>query len=753
MTEVDHLQTNMQSPEQREDRPPAATGSSWRNWLAPAVVLVLLSLVVGAVYSRSLRAPFVYDDYASVVNNPSIRQIWPLFRPAGRAPFSPQPDLPTSGRPLVNLSLAVNFAVGGLSPFSYHVFNVAVHILNALLLWGIMRRALRLEFFRGRFDRAADPLAFLVALLWAMHPLQTETVQYLTQRTELMVAFFYLATLYASLRYFTAPAPQRNSWWWAAIASCLAGMACKEIMVTAPVMVLLFDRTFVSGSLRSALQQSWQLYAGLASAWLLLLVLNISGPRSASAGFALDVTAWEWWLTQTKVFFIYLKLAVWPWPLVIHYELPYFTSLSEAWPWVTGFAVLGLLVLFLYWWRTAAGYLGVWVFAILSPTLCVPIVTEMAAERRMYLPLAALVVLFVLGVWLALQGVGGWFSSARSEARRWGALTLTAALVFAIGAIYAAVDVRRLNAYDDLETIWADALRHQPENTVALASMGAVLVNTDRAEASLPYLQHALEIDPGNAYAQHFLGAALLKLGNPQQATEHLLEAVKIQPRDAETHQHLGLALVAAGRFPEALEHLKFAAERMPPSAELYGALGAALTRSGQVPAGVEYLSEACRLAPQSEKHHSSLAVALLMQGKQDEAVKAFETAVRLNPDSVETRQNLGVALLRARRLDEAIGQFEAALRTRPSSAETHDNLGIALLQAGRLQAALESFQKSLSLGRNTAELQNNLGTILLRNGKTDEAIEHFEAALRQDPNFRAAQVNLEQARQTRPER
>ena len=355
-------------------------------WIAAGV----LGTAVCLVYVPALSAPLVFDDYHSILLNGSIKSLWPLMGNRGTAPLSPPDASPTAGRPLVNLTLALNYAISGTDLDSYRVFNILLHVLAALVLWGLVRRTLRLEYFGGKFGRAADPLALLVALVWALHPLQTEAIEYVTQRTELMVSLFYLATLYCSLRYFTASEPQRTRWCWlAAAASCL-GMACKESMVTVPVVVLFFEWTFIAGSFREKLRKSWPLYAGLAASWWVMLALNYDTPRSESAGFGLGIPLLPYWCAQTKVLLMYLKLSVWPWPLVISYDVPPETF-SAAWPFVLAAALLGLATLVLLWRKSALGFLGAWVLIILSPTLVVPILREVAAERRMYLPLAAIV--------------------------------------------------------------------------------------------------------------------------------------------------------------------------------------------------------------------------------------------------------------------------------------------------------------------------------------------------------------------------
>src|SRR5262249_11190655 len=177
-----------------------------------------------------------------------------------------------SGRPLVNLSLAVNYAIGGLDVTGYHVWNVAVHVCCALLLFGIVRRTL---------DDAG--VAAASAVLWMVHPLQSEAVDYISARTESMMALCYLATLYASVRSLRSPQGGRSTA--VAVAACAAGMACKESMAAAPMMVAAYDRTFAFRSWKDAVRSRWPLYAGLAATWLVLTALVLHAPRAHSAGF------------------------------------------------------------------------------------------------------------------------------------------------------------------------------------------------------------------------------------------------------------------------------------------------------------------------------------------------------------------------------------------------------------------------------------------------------------------------------------
>ncbi len=342
-------------------------------------------------YWNSFSGPFVFDDVASVVENQQIREWWHVG-----GLLTSERELPVAGRPVVNASFALNYALGGLNVWGYHAWNVSVHLLCALLVFALVRLTLEQPTLRDRFGPRASDLAFAVALLWALHPLNTEAVDYVTQRTETMMALFYLATLVASIRGVAEPSQRR--WPIAAVALCAAGMACKESMVTAPVMVVLYDRAFVFGSLKEAFARRWWLYAGLAATWVVLLLLLQSGARINSAGFSAGVGVWTYLLNQTVMIVRYLYLAIWPWSLVSNYGWPASLTLADVLPQAVAICALLAATLVATFRWPPLGFAGCWLFLTLAPTSSVvPIATEVGAERRMYLPLVSLIALVVVG--------------------------------------------------------------------------------------------------------------------------------------------------------------------------------------------------------------------------------------------------------------------------------------------------------------------------------------------------------------------
>ena len=450
---------------------------------------ILLTLAVGMTYRGVLSAPFIFDDTLTIVGNASLRSLWPLLNfSGGYSPLQAPAETTVFGRPVVNLSLALNYHFSQLDPRGYRLTNVALHVLVALVLAAIVRRTLRLDFFQRRFTSAADPLALAAALLWALHPLNTECVAYITQRSEVIMGLAYLLTLYMSQLYWsTQNRLARAMWLILAVVVCQLGMFSKESMASVPAIVLLYERTFVAGSFRRAIGASWPLYVALALTWLPLAAFNLHGPRTPIVGFGLGVSGFEWWCTQCKVLFLYLKLSVWPWPLVIHYDMPYLDSIAAAWPWVALTSLLIAAIVFGVLRGSAWGFVGTWFFAVLSPTLLIPLTAEIAAERRMYVVLTALIPAAVAGCYALLRRAAASRSARTVAAEPKLPLVLTLAAAAVLAGAYSLIDLRRLAVYTDKLTLWSDTAENQPNNHIVQLNLATALDAAGRRDEAIEH--------------------------------------------------------------------------------------------------------------------------------------------------------------------------------------------------------------------------------------------------------------------------
>jgi len=562
-----------------------------------------------------------------------------------------------AGRPLVNFSLAINHALGGQSVAGYHAFNLAVHLLAALTLFGLVRRTLLRPVLRGRFGTVALPVAFSIALLWTIHPLQTEAVTNVAYRTELFVGLFYLLTLHCFARGVESPTPGR--WQLVAVLACLCGMASKEVMVSAPLMVLLYDRTFVAGTFREAWRLHRRLYCGLAATWLLLgyLVAGMGAARGVSAGFGLGITWWNYALTQSQAIVHYLRLAVWPAPLIFDYGISVVSQAKDVAPQLFVVLLLAAGTAIALRRRPVLGFIGAWFFAILAPSSSVvPIVTQTMAERRMYLPLAAVVTLGVAGLFILL-----------------GRRTVVVWLAVAIGL--AGLTVKRNATFRSEESVWIETIAHRPQNARAYNNLGSVLSDRGRIPEAIENFETALRLEPNYTYAQMNLGAALGKIGRPQEAIPHFEAALRLEPHHPEARTNLGSALLVLGRNKEAVRQLEQAVAEFPHSAEAHAVFALALNARGEAAAAIRELEAALKINPGQLATRYNLATILLEHGRAQDAIPHLVQVIRLKPEFADAHYNLALALQRLGRVPEAIEHYEEALRLNPSFTDARQHL------------------------------------------------------------------------------
>lgn len=517
----------------------------------------MLILVAGlAAYANSFQGVFVFDDEPAIARNENLKALWPLTRA-----MSAPDDTTLSGRPVATLSFAIDHAIHGGSLFGFHATNLAIHLIASLLLFGIVRRTLETEAIGDAVRERAPGLALASALLFVVHPLQTGAVTYLVQRVESLMGCLYLATLYSAVRAHSASPSARPLWFGLAVATCGLGMATKEVMVTAPLIVILWDFLFAPGRSR----QRRLLYAALTSTWLILGILVASGARTGSVGFGFE--AWPWWrylLTQAEVLIHYLRLALYPRPLVLDYDWPAVSSWTQVV--LPGLPVLGLLVATVRGVirKHPAAFAGAWFFLILAPTSSVlPIVTEVAAEHRMYLPLAGLIALLVTACFQLLPR--------------------TLSKVFLVTGVVAFgwMTHNRNEDYRDFDRIWLDTIAKRPDNARARNNYATSLLAQGRFADAEVHLRAAVARNTSFAEAEANLGVALSAQGQLDDGAAHLERALVLRPEFAEAQRNLGENHAMRGRMKEAAVAYDSALKRLPDDVRLLNRLGWILATSG----------------------------------------------------------------------------------------------------------------------------------------------------------------------------
>lgn len=551
--------------------------------------LVLLAGLLFLAYRNSLDVPFLFDDEPAITANPRIRHLWP-FGDHGYAVQSTE-----AGRPLVRLTLALNYRLGGLEPRGYHLFNLGLHFASALLLFELLWRLLSAPRAAAGLRDSAPFLAAGVTALWSVHPLLTDAVTYVIQRTELQMSFFLLATLLCALR----GALGRAGWNALAVLCCFLGMGCKEAMAMAPVLVVLMERAFVFGTFRAAFARRKGVYAALLASWIPLALIVASGPRDETAGWHLGIPWWRYLLTQGPVILHYLELVFWPAGLVLDYGKRLADGPREWW---LGVSVVGALFVASAWAcvkRPTLGFAGACFFLILAPSSSiVPILTEVGAERRMYLPLAALLTVLLLGLW--------WLVTALSE--RAGVRRAAFGALVGLGVLLATPATIARNAVLRSElTAWQDAVAKRPDNPGAHNNLGRVYAKRGELELARQHFETAVGLPDCGVDAYTNLGLVLADLGRLEESEAYLRTVVRDNPDFAQGYEYLGSVLMRREKWADARAAYETCLRLGRRSASILNDHARTLFKLGDLEGAIRQLEEALVLEPGHEVARGNL--------------------------------------------------------------------------------------------------------------------------------------------------
>lgn len=695
----------------------------WASQGSPVVRWLCLAIVVAAgtvSFANSFEGAFIYDDSKWVVRNAPERNkaIW-------KSSFE-------ATRPLVELTLAANYRLNAkyntqvyeakssdIEPWGYHLVNLIVHLLAAMTLFGIIRRTLLLKHFPEGLSRHAHWFALAVAMIWVVHPLQTQSVTYIVQRAESMMGLFYLLTLYCFVRSVSSGEPSLL-WSILTVVACACGMGSKAIMVTAPLMVFLYDRTFVSRTLGELFRKRWLLYGGLAATLSILFmvkiaqsVLSTDGKGVATVGLRLThkdhpshISSADYLMTESQVILHYLKLSFWPARQALDYSWPIAEKLDEVW--LSGGAILvllaGALVAFIK--RPWVGFAGAWFFLILAPTSSIIPVKDPIYEHRMYLPLAGVIVLVMGGLWWLLRR-----GMARSDAG--GAKAALACFVIGLPiatALGYATHVRN-EAYHSEITMWRDTIAKYPRNGRAHNNLGKHLLDSaggDMAVVSeaVDEFRRATRINPSLFNAFYNMGNGLSQLKRYDEAIAAYDQALlKRHGKYIEAHIMRGNAFTDAGRLPEA-------------EAAFRAALGCLSPHEAK---GQRYLVA---------RAHFNLGNTLFKLGREAEAVPEYHAAMKENNQHFRAAYGIGLSQERLNNTEAAIEGYKRSLGIDPSFDKACASLAAVYERTGRVAEALSLCESTLEKNPGSTLLIQRLASLYKKMDRPEDAIALYEAKM-----------------------
>jgi protein O-mannosyl-transferase len=600
--------------------------------------------------------------------------------------------------PLTWISHMLDLQLFGNNPGAQHLVSVAIHALNAALLLVLLRR------MTGFYWRS-----FLVAAFFALHPLRAESVAWISERKDVLSAFFLFLCLGAYWRYskatqaeIGAPA-KRWTWYGAALALFALGLMSKPMLVTVPFQLLLLDYWPLRKLTLTGSKTAWPLLIGEKIPFLLLAIISsaITFLVQQKGGAVSTVLPLSARLANALISYVrYIAKTFWPVDLSVLYPHP---GHWPAWQVLASGLLLLLISALVIWQLKKRPYLPVgwfWFVGGLVPVIgLVQVGIQSMADRYTYIPGIGL---SLMVVWLVAE----WVNRVASL-KYAGALSGVAAV--ACCAVFCA---NQILYWRDSETLFHRAIEVTRDNYLAYNNLGFYLANRGKPEEAKEYYRQSIAINPNYSDALNNLGFVLAGERKHAEAISYYERALRSSPNQPEIHNNYGNALSELGNLDAAIAQYELVLRLKPDHADAHNNLGIALAMRGKLDPAIVQFKEALRSKPNYASAHSNLGNALAAQHKLAEAATEYQECLRLNPNDPQAYNNLGNVLLQQGLLDQAIKQYSEALRRNPDNPEAHFNIAIAFARGNQRAQAVQHFQETLRLNPGNAEAKRQLDAL-----------------------------------------
>ena len=692
-----------------------------------ALMLFILSIFVLFIYSNTFHVPFIFDDEANILKNPYIRLTKLDWRGVMDAGFKSI----CHNRPVANISFALNYYLHQYNLPGYHLVNIIIHIITAILLYFFTK--LTLEISRNKDStpegiKRQEPwlIAFLTAAVWATNPVQTQAITYIVQRMTSMAAMFFIL---AMLMYVKGRLVETGKKKWAffglSILSGLLAMGSKEISATLPFFIFLYEWYFLQDLDKAWFKRKIIPLACVVALFAIVGLVYLGGhpiERILKGYETRNFTPPQRVLTEFRVVIFYISLFLFPHPSRLN--LDHYISISHSLfdpitTFISLITILALIGLALYLAKKERiiSFCILWFFGNLVIESSV-IGLELIFEHRLYLPSMMLSLLLVL---LAFRYVKP----------RWIAIGIIGAIVV-LGSTWT---YQRNTVWQTALSLWQDCARKSPEKARPYTNIGIIFGKYNNPDVAIKYFSKALKIDPNSPEACNDMGYALLRKGKIDEAITYLAKAIKIAPAMPKANNNLGLALATKGKIGQAIKYFSTAVKLEPLNSEAWNNLGLAQLRTGDIDGAVKSLSNAIKINPDYAEAHENLGAALIKQGNLDEAIRQLSNALRIRPNYAEAYNLLGVALIRKKEFTKAIIHFQKAVSIDPQSKKARKNLKAALSALTKINNAISEVKKALATDPKNAALYKELGKLYRERGDLDKAISEYKKALSIKPD------------------
>jgi tetratricopeptide (TPR) repeat protein len=713
---------------------------SLQKALYAILLFLILSITPLVTYFNTLHNDFVFDDLLIIQGNETLSSLNSI---------SSIINITTKKyRPVRTLSYAIDYHFSGLNPFSYHISNIVYHIINVFLIYLITHFVLK--------NRVA---AFITALLFAVHPVHTESVTYISGRRDILFTLFYLTGFYSFLKYRKT---QRFYFILFSMAAYLLSIGSKEMGVTLPAIFLVYDlingldqREKGPGSnpVKESIKTFKKLWAqhkyfyspfltGALFFTFYKVFINSPSHQKGYYGDSLLTT----FLTVVKIIPHYLKLLVFPITLIADYSYDAFPLVSSPFNWsflasATFLILLLLIIVRMVTRKKWIAFGGIWFFITLLPVCHIIPHHELLAERYLYLPSYGFCLIIAL------------LFTSLLENKRYLPLILPAFI--AIIVLFSLRIIDRNKDWKDGMALWSKTVSTVPRCARAQSNLGVEYIKEGKHTEAMSHFQSALKINPAYAEAHNNTGLVYKEQGMYDDALNSFWSAIKFKRRYFEAMSNMANTADLQGKHDNAIKLFKIIVKKRPGYAQAHNNLGVIYLKTGQLDLAEEHFSRTLTLNPSHLEALNNLGALYKNRGMYDKAIEEFKKALRINPDSAAVHCNLGTAYNNKAWYDRAISELKEALRLKPDFVDAMNNLGNAYRGKELYNKAIETYKKTLEINPDLAIPHVNIAIIYLYQEKDNrKALYHFEKALEIEPDFpqaRAIRKKIEELKQEIP--
>jgi len=681
------------------------------------------------VYSNTFFCPFHFDDTSFIVDNSFIKNIHDLHRIWSFYPC----------RFITFITLAFNYHFNHLEVSGYHLFNLGVHLISAVMVWWLVLLTFSTSAMKNeKITPHANSIALLAGLVFVSHPVQTEAVTYIWQRAASLVALLYVASLCFYVQSRLLQDRNKSPNWPRFLYACslitaVLAMFTKEDAITLPVMVMLYEFSFFKAKGKGRF--NWRattpfLFTLIIIPLTLHLTKSVMSQRlQLIVGGSSGISPMHYFLSESRVIVTYLRLVFVPINQNLDYDFPTFNSIFQ-WPVLISFLFLAGVLYFakrLFLRYRLVSFSIFWFFLTLLPESSFLPLQDLIFEHRLYLPLVGFSIFLVTSLFYLFEKKG---------------VTMVIIALAAVIACNSFLTYQRNKIWKDDFTLWNDSIHKSPLKARPYNNRGLDYERQNDFTRALSDYDRALELKPNFIEAYNNRGTTYDKLGKFAQAIADYNKALALNPQYAEIYNNRGSAKDKLGQWTQAIADYNKAIELNPDHAESYNNRGSIYDKLGQYHEAILDFDKAIALNPIYLEAINNRASVNEKLGSTSQAITGYNKAIEINPRFAQAYYNRGLTFEKQGDEREAMSNFNKAIALEPQYAKAYCDRGLLYYKLGKFSEAMSDFNKAIEINPKFAEAYNNRGSDWVQEGDLTQALGDYNKAIALDPHYAQAYSN-----------